>query len=59
MPSSSMKINVDNFVSSGINEFVAISTVLETTKLLDRLYGRSLAKKFFTSHLSFDNIKVA
>lgn len=33
--------------------------VLECTKVLYRLYGREVAKKYFTSHVKFDTITLA
>lgn len=43
------KYNADDFSARDI---------LETTKVLDRLYGRLVAKKYFTAHVNFDTIKL-
>ena len=48
-------INLDKADSS---QYIDATLYLETTKILDRLYGRHVAQKYFTKHFCFDSIVI-
>lgn len=50
-------INIDD-PDSVVSSYPYVVLVLETTRTLDRLYGRHVAQKFFTKHIKFNTIKI-
>lgn len=50
----SSRINLDCFS----DDFKSVALMLETTKILYRLYGRNIAHKYFTNHFCFDIMKL-
>lgn len=48
----SSRINLDSLPISEVD------SMLETTKVLYRLYGRLVAQRYFTKHFCFDTITV-
>lgn len=44
------KFNADNTLN--------YHDILETTKVLDRIYGRAVARAYFTNHVHFDTISL-
>ena len=57
MTNSLKKINLDA-VSLEPQVYLSIESKLNTTRVLERLYGRKIAQKYFTSHFCFDTIKL-
>lgn len=50
-------INCDSKLTDA-SDILYLQNILETTKVLDRLYGRKIAQKYFNSHVCFDTIKL-
>lgn len=54
---SSAKINLDLAITEPLVS-LNVQTQLQVTRVLERLYGRKIAQKYFTSHFDFDTIKL-
>lgn len=58
MPTQKLSlINIDD-PESIVANYPYVVLVLETTRALERLYGRQVAQRFFTKHITFDTIKI-
>ena len=58
---SPASFNVDTFLKSRpmpLEEYYYIDTVLKVTRIVDRLYGRQVAQRYFTNHIKFDTITI-
>lgn len=62
MPMIKSKVyNLDTFLLNpqlDAADIYKVDTILKTTRVLDRLYGRQVATRFFTKHIEFDSIKI-
>lgn len=55
------QINVDAFLAESslpYDDYAYLEVILGVTRVLDRLYGRQVAQRYFTKHISFDSITI-